>query len=192
MDEQRFPMTLSLEGADLTFRSMTAADGAAVLRFARALPAHDLLYVPRDITNDKVVAAWVAATGEGDIDTVLAFHDADLVGCGALVCDPLSWSPHLGELRVLVAPEMRNKGLGRLLIQECFRIAVARGLRKLTARMTVDQKGAVAIFEELGFSGEALLKNHVLDRDGELHDIVALACDVERAHAQMSAYGLGG
>jgi len=162
-----------------------------VLAFAKTLPTHDLLYVRRDITNPKVVAAWARAIGDGSIQTVLAMDGDNLVGCGALILDPLSWSPHWGELRVLVSPTMRQKGLGRILIQECFVMAIDRDLKKLSAQMTVDQKGAVAIFEELGFRGEALLKDQVMDRDGETHDIVVLSCDVDRIHAQIAAYGVG-
>jgi RimJ/RimL family protein N-acetyltransferase len=56
--------------------------------------------------------------------------------------------------------------------------------------MTLDQKGAIAVFEELGFRPEALLRDHVRDGDGVKHDITILGHDVERFHAQMEAYGL--
>ena len=161
-----------------------------MLEFAKSLPIHDLLYVRRDITNPKVVAAWARAIKGGTITTVLALDDKKIVGCGALIRDPLSWSPHWGEMRVLVASSMRKKGLGRILIQECFLMAIDQDLKKLSAHMTVDQQGAVAIFEELGFRGEALLKDQVMDRDGATHDIVILSCDVERIHGQMAAYGV--
>lgn len=186
----RYPKSVSLDSDEVEFRQMASEDEQATLEFARSLPPHDLLYVQRDITNPKVVAAWLQAVADGSADTVLAWHDGAIVGCGALFRDALSWSPHLGELRVLVAPSMRHKGLGRLLIQECFLIAIEHGLRKLIAQMTVDQTGAVAIFEELGFRGEALLKEHVMDRDDKTHDIVILSCDVERVHKQMTAYGM--
>ena len=44
--------------------------------------------------------------------------------------------------------------------------------------MTVDQQGAIAVFESLGFRAEALLRNHVRDRDGKAHDLVLLGHDV--------------
>ena len=91
---------------------------------------------------------------------------------------------------MLVAPDWRGRGLGRTLIQECFAQALELGLKKLVAQMTVDQRPAIALFEELGFRAEALLKDHVNDRDGKLHDIVLLSHDVEKFQAQMAAYGL--
>lgn len=188
--ETRYPLHIELGGADIVLREMRGADEKDVLDFARSLPAHDLLYVRRDISNPKVVAAWVEAIRAGTIWTVLALKGEAILGCAALVRDPLSWSPHVGELRVLVSPNAREKGLGRVLIQEAFRKALRLELKKLVANMTIDQKGAIAIFEELGFRGEALLKDHVIDRDGVSHDIAILSCDVDRLHGQMAAYGL--
>ena len=188
--ESRYPMHVKLGGVDITLREMRGADEKDVLDFARSLPTHDLLYVRRDITNPKVVAAWVEAIRAGTIWTILAQKGEEIVGCAAIVRDPLSWSPHVGELRVLVSEHAREKGLGRILIQEAFRKALKLELKKLIAQMTVDQKGAIALFEELGFHGEALLKEHVVDRDGEAHDIAILSCDVARVHGRLEAYGV--
>ncbi|MEQ9314474.1 MAG: GNAT family N-acetyltransferase, partial [Henriciella sp.] len=172
-------------------RPMSRADEAAILKFANGLAPHDLLFLRRDIRNAKVVSAWMDQIESGEIETVLAMSGDDIVGCAALITDPLSWSPHVGEVRVLVAPGARQAGLGRQLIRDVFRIAIERGLTKLIAHMTVDQQGAIAIFEELGFRGEALLKDHVTDGEGETHDIAILSCDPASAARVLMAYGRG-
>jgi hypothetical protein len=56
--------------------------------------------------------------------------------------------------------------------------------------MTVDQTGAIALFEALGFRAEALLRDHVRDRSGRKHDIVVLGHNVAQVRAQLEAYGL--
>lgn len=185
------PDMITLDGAEYALRPMQADDKAALLRFAEALPPRDLLFVKRDITKRPVIDAWIAQNDDGSITTILAEQDGELVGCAALVQDPLSWSPHVGEVRVLVAEDARAHGLGRRLIEEMVRTALDKDLAKLTARMTPDQKPAIIVFEELGFAGEALLKDHVRDGDGAFHDIVILACDVERVAAQLEAFGVG-
>ncbi|QLC25672.1 GNAT family N-acetyltransferase [Parasphingopyxis algicola] len=182
--------TIPVGEVSYTLRTMTADDKAAILAFAGSLSPHDLLFLRRDITKRRVVDAWIAQTEAGSFETLLAEQDGKIVGCSALYTDPLSWSPHVGEVRVLVATTARQHGLGRALIERCFRIALGKGLKKLTAQMTVDQKGAITVFEELGFRGEALLRDHVRDADGALHDIVILSCDVERATSQLEALGV--
>jgi RimJ/RimL family protein N-acetyltransferase len=185
------PRPITCGGSTLELARMAPGDGAALAAFAAALPAHDLLFLRRDISQPKVIAAWMQAIAEGRLHS-LAARDAQgvLVGCTAIVVDALSWSRHVGELRVLVAPAWRGKGLGRVLIQECFAQALELGLDKLVAQMTVDQEAAIAVFEELGFRAEALLRDHVKDRDGQLHDLALLSHDVRAVQARMQAYGV--
>ncbi len=189
-ESTRYPRTVSIKDGEVVLDLMTAASEAAVLAFAQSLPSHDLLFLRRDITQPKVLAAWVAQLEAGEIVSLLASSGDEIVGCTAVVHDEHSWSPHLGELRVLVGPAGRDRGLGRVLIQESFLIALGLGLEKLTAQMTADQTSAIAVFEEMGFQAEALLRDHVRDQAGEKHDIVILSHDVERFQSQMQAYGL--
>lgn len=185
-----YPRSIRCEGGEIELRPMTAADSDTMLDFVRGLPMHDLLFLPRDISQPKVLAAWLQANERGAMSTLLAILDATVVGCATVAIDALSWSPHVGELRIVVAQEMRRKGLGRALTQECFALALALGLEKLTGQMTVDQRGAIAVFEGLGFRGEALLRNHVKDSAGVTHDIVILGHDVAKFQSQREAYGV--
>lgn len=143
--------------------------------FAGSLSEHDLLFLGRDLRHPRVIAAWLSAIGEGWIDGLVAEDDDRLVGTGALVRDPLGWSAHVGEIRLLVAAERRGQGLGRDLLQALLQIATTRGLSKLTAAMTPDQTGAIALFEALGFEREACLLGQVRDGAGRQHDLVVLA-----------------
>ena len=186
-----YPKTLSCDGEELELRYVEPADREAVLAFARGLPTHDLLFLARDITRPKVVSAWIREIEQGTIASLLALRGNAVVGCAAVVCDDFaSWSLHVGEIRVLVSPELRGQGLGRLLAQECFVLALSMGLEKLTAQMPVDQQAAISMFHSLGFSVEAFLCDHVKDRDGVKYDIVVLSHDVAKFRSKMEAYGL--
>jgi RimJ/RimL family protein N-acetyltransferase len=184
------PRNLPLAGKTLQLARLQPGDGDALAAFAAALPPHDLLFLRRDISQPKVVAAWMQAVAEGRLHSLAVREDGTLVGCSAIVVDALSWSRHVGELRVLVLPAWRGKGLGRVLIQQCFAQALQLGLDKLVAQMTVDQVAAIAVFEELGFRAEALLRDHVKDRDGQAHDLVLLSHDVAAVQSRRQAYGL--
>ena len=189
-EPRSYPRRVVTEAGEIEFRLMSQADEAAVLDFARQLPVHDLLFLPRDISEPKVLAAWIKEIERGAITSLLAVKAGRVVGCGTLVRDALSWSPHVGEIRNVVSPDVRGQGVGRALSQETFALALSVGLEKLLVQMTVDQTGAIAIFEGLGFKAEALLHDHVRDLAGKKHDIVVLAHDVAKVRAQMEAYGL--
>ncbi|CAN5249259.1 GNAT family N-acetyltransferase [soil metagenome] len=188
--ERAYPHLLDTPAGTVTIDRMQPAHAAEVLAFAQTLPEHDLLFLRRDIGQPRVIDAWMAEIANGSVHSLVALHQGHVVGCTALLRDELSWSPHVGELRVLVGPAMRGFGLGRTLVQESFAMALGMGLEKLVAHMTVDQRGAIAVFEELGFRAEALLKHHVRDRAGRTHDIALLSHDVAGAQSQIQALGL--
>ena len=165
-------------------------DRAAMIAFAKDLPEHDLLFLGRDLRHPRVIEAWLTAIEEGWIDSLIAEENGTIVGSAALVRDPLGWSAHVGEVRLLVASERRGAGLGRDLLEGIFAIADVHALAKLTAAMTTDQQGSIALFESLGFRAEAMLKNHVRGRDGRDHDVAILAYDAARAATRHDAFGL--
>jgi GNAT superfamily N-acetyltransferase len=185
-----YPRSVSLGAAEFELRFMAPGDESAVAAFARELPAHDLLFLPRDITHPKVLAAWMHEIARGALTTLLAFRAGRVVGCATIVRDPLSWSPHVAELRVVVARAARGLGLGRALSADAGELAVATGTEKLTVQMTPDQIGAVTVFETMGYKAEALLRDHVKDGAGAKHDLVILSLDVERFRTRSAAYGL--
>src|SRR5471032_2725844 len=193
MSETRsYPRHVKTDAGDIEFRLMSRTDEVAVLDFAQKLPTHDLLFLPRNISQPKVLSAWINEIERGDITSLLALRDGAVVGCGTLVRDTHSWSPHVGEIRMVVSPDVRGKGVGRALSQETFALALGSGLEKLSVQMTVDQQAAIALFESLGFKAEALLHDHVRDVAGQKHDIVVLGHNVAQVRAQMEAYGLPG
>jgi L-amino acid N-acyltransferase YncA len=187
---QGYPREIRVGSEAVTLRFMTAGDRNAVLDFAQALPVHDLLFLRRDITRPEVVDLWLDDIKRERIMTILAECEGALAGYVTVDRGDVSWSPHVAELRVMVASAMRRRGLGRVLTMEGFRIALDLGVEKMVAQMTTDQDGAIAVFETLGFRTEALLRNHVKDREGHKLDLLIMAHDVERFLAQMEAYGI--
>lgn len=185
-----YPVTHELGGERVTLRLMAPGDEGLVLAFARKLPEHDLLFLRRDITQPEAVEDWIGEIERGEIVTILAEAGGEVVGYGTIHRNTLRWMAHVAELRVLVAEAWRGRGLGRLLTQEAFANALGLGIEKMVAQMTLDQKGAIATFEGLGFRPEALLRDHVKDREGRTHDLLVLSHDVARFEAQRAAYGV--
>jgi RimJ/RimL family protein N-acetyltransferase len=184
--------TLDCSGMAVTIRPFAHADATGVAAFAQSLAEHDLLFLSRDIKHARVIEAWRDAIDAGEIESLVATATIDgaetVVGTTAIVRDPLGWSAHVAEIRLLVSPVMRGKGLGRALLDATMVLAREAGATKLTARMTPDQRGAITLFEEAGFRGEAMLRDHVRGRDGAFHDLAILSCDIGRADAKREAF----
>ena len=181
-------MTTATDTIEL--RPLHKDDEAAVLEFARRLPRHDLLFARRDLTQPRVIRAWFDAVEAGEIHSQVAVNGSEIAGYSALIADPLSWSAHVGEIRIMVGEKWRGQHLGRRLAEAAYRTAVELGLEKLTASMTVDQHGAIALFEDMGFRGEALLRDHVRTASGETHDLAIFSHEIAEGSARRSMLGL--
>jgi ribosomal protein S18 acetylase RimI-like enzyme len=101
------------------------------------------------------------------------------------------WSDHVGEVRLVVAPGARGSGLGRELARHALVSGVQAGLTKLVVEVVAEQGAALALFSALGFSGEALLRDHIRDRDGQLRDLMVLAHHVGETWSGMDTVGVG-
>lgn len=188
--EDRYPRTIDCKGQQIELQIAGSLEAEDMQAFTSVLPERDLLFLSRDIREPKVLEAWSRSLEAGDLVTIAALRDGEIIGTTAVVTDKHSWSAHVGELRILVHPEAREIGLGRQLIQESFLIGLSLGLEKLTVRMLLDQEAAINVLEEMGFRSEALFRDHVKDPSGEKHDLLIMSHDVAGVSGMMQAYGL--
>ena len=65
-DTRSYPRQVKTDAGEIEFRLMSRADEAAVLAFAQKLPTHDLLFLPRNISQPKVLSAWINEIERGD------------------------------------------------------------------------------------------------------------------------------
>jgi ribosomal protein S18 acetylase RimI-like enzyme len=169
----------------MEFRPIAPADEPALQRFFARIPESDRTFLKEDVDDPAVIAAW-ARPG---VARTMAVEDGEVVGSVAVV--PLhGWSSHVGEVRLVVDPAARGRGIGRELARHAVHDAVELGLAKLVVEVIADQTALIAMFVALGFDAEALLSDHVRDRNGQIRDLLVLANDVESQFAAMATAGI--
>ena len=110
---------------------------------------------------------------------------------GILVIVPgVAWSRHVAQLRIVVDPARRRRGIGRALARRGLVQAVSAGRTKLLAEVLADDDAAVALFTAVGFDPEALLKDQVRDHSGTMRDLPLLWHFVDHDWAAMATTGL--
>jgi GNAT superfamily N-acetyltransferase len=129
----------------------------ALAAFFARLPESDITFIKEDLSATSL-QSWVSPGRSGH--RWVATDDLCVVGFVALL--PLSgWSSHVGDLRLVVDPDQRGRGIG-----------------------------TIAMFNNLGFNGEALLEDHIRDRKGEFQDLVLLSHRVDESWAAMITAGI--
>jgi RimJ/RimL family protein N-acetyltransferase len=180
--QRHFPYTARVGDASITLRLMTPGDREAFLTFMRAQPEDDLFFLLVDVTTPEGLDHWMGDLQNGRNITVLAEEGGKLLGYSSLHHGQARWTRHLGEIRLLMAPGQRGRGVGRLLGHEVFSIAHDMGLQRIVVRVASAQSSARHLFERLGFHMEALLADWVIDRQGHTQDLVLMSYDVAGFH----------
>lgn len=171
-----YPKEIALrDGTPATLKPMTAKDGAALLEFFLRVPPEDRYFLKEDVTSQKVIKRW---TEEIDYDRalpILAWVDDRIVADGTLHRTRSLAHQHVGEVRIVVDPEFRDKGIGTTLMHELAAVANENGLEKLILRAVEGKEdAAMKAAGYVGFVKVGTLKNHAKGVDSHPYDVVLM------------------
>ena len=170
----------------MEIRAPADGDLDALMDFFGRVPESERTFFKEPVLDRATVESWLSA-GRGRRG--VAVETGRVGGYVAVVPLP-GWSDHVGELRLVVDPEQRERGLGRGLARWALLQALECGLTKLFVEVVAEQEGAVAMFQALGFQAEGVLRDHVRDRHGDLQDLVLLAHPVADHWSAMETAGI--
>lgn len=184
-----YPKNFTLkDNLKVTLRQMVKEDETGLLEFFRKLPETDRMYLRDDVSKPETIKKWVENLNYERVFPVLAFCGDEIIGDATLHRERFGWKQHIGEIRVVVSPNYRKKGVGAILAREIYYIALKLGLKKLMAEMMAEQHNAIKVFEKLGFIAEAVLSEHVIDSKGKTHNLVIMTNDIDALWQRIQDY----
>lgn len=171
-----FPKDVTLEdGLCVTLRPLRSSDQAALLAFFRAIPEADRWWLREDVGSPAVVRRWTADLDYDRVFPLIALVGDRIIADATLHRRGFGAHNHLGEVRVVVAPEYRGRGLAYALLAEIIDIATTAGLTRLEAEIVSGaQAGALEAIELLGFDQVAVVPDHLYGPDDKPHDLIFL------------------
>ena len=170
-----YPLVVRLASKEMVLRPLVREDGTALAKFFARLPVDERVMLKDDVTNSAVIANWCANIDPEHVLPILALDGGRIVGDATLHRDRGGWSRHVARIRVTVDPEYRRLGLARAMVRELLELAERLGVAVVDAEALAAQRGAVRLFEDLGFIAVATLPQHALDLTAQPHDIVVLS-----------------
>jgi GNAT superfamily N-acetyltransferase len=171
---------------EVEVRALDARDVAGLRAFFERVPEGDRTFFREDVLRPGVIERWLDDPNE---HRLIALVDGEIAGHGAVI-PGVGWSRHVGEIRLVIGPEHRGRGLGRLLAQRAVVEAVDIGVTKLVVDVAAEQESTVAMYTKLGFEPEGLFRDHVRDQAGNSHDLLVLAHFVEDLWSTMTTAGI--
>ena len=179
----RFPTLLTLDdGTSVIIRPLEASDESALLGFFHGVPDEERYWLREDVSDPAVIHRWLTDLNYDRVLPLIAERDGVIIADGTLHRRGYGARHHLGELRLVVAPAYRSRGLGYAILTELTEIAQELGLDRLEAEIvTGAQTAAVEAIEQMGFDQAARLPNHLLGPHGERHDLLLFVFDLKEA-----------
>ena len=163
------------DGVLLTLRPIRREDEDGLYRFFLSLPERARRSLRHDVTDRRLIEKWCRELNFEKALGLVAELDSVIVGSSTLFMQPYGWERHIGEIRITIAPEFQQRGLGSLIVQEMEKIASQRNVEKLMARFVSTRESLISAFERQGFKQVAVLKNFVKAiHSDEYRDIVIL------------------
>jgi L-amino acid N-acyltransferase YncA len=168
-------MYLTEDRAQMTIRPMVPEDQDDLLDFFCRISPEDRFDLKEDVTDPKIMERWVQTLDYTRVLPLLALLDGKIIGDGTLHHRRAGARQHVGEVRVVVDPAYRNRGVGKGLLHKLIEIAGDKGLTKLMFEVVADtEEAARHTAQTLGFVPVATLPGHVLDPRGTPHDLIIL------------------
>ena len=168
-------MYLTEDRLQMTIRPMVPADKDELLAFFRRIPPEDRFNLKEDVTDPTILKRWAETLDYRRVLPLLAIFEGHIVGDGTLHHRRAGARQHIGEVRVVVDPAYRNRGVGKGLLHKLIDIAGDKGLKQLMFEVIADtEEVARHTAQALGFVPVALLPGHVLDARGTPHDVIIM------------------
>jgi ribosomal protein S18 acetylase RimI-like enzyme len=169
----------------MEIRHIASDDPDRLVRFLERVPEADRTFFKEDVDDPRAAHEWM----QPGPARAIAVEDGEVVGWLAVV-PKAGWSSHVGEVRLIVDPQHRGRGIGRTLARRAVLEALDLGLEKMVVEVIAVQEATIAMFRSLGFDPEALLTDHVRDRNGDPRDLLVLSHSVQEQWASMITAGI--
>jgi RimJ/RimL family protein N-acetyltransferase len=176
------------DGTKLILRKIGVEDVDKSYEFFKNLPQEDRQYLRVDVLDKEQIKLRMDP-GPFDWCWRIVAEKDNKIYADATVRSPVTgWMRHTSEIRCIIHPDFKRKGLGSLLIWELFQKTLAEKSHMVFCDVMPEQKAAIAVLERLGFKLSMIRPNHVKDISGNKHDLYIYTKNVQEMWDTLKSY----
>jgi GNAT superfamily N-acetyltransferase len=161
------------DGARVLVRPLTQDDRQALLDLFLPVPLEDKQFMRDDVNDAKIVNSWLDHLDYDRVMPLVAVVGNRIVGNATLHFKE-GPSRHRSEVRIFLAKDFRQRGVGSRMIQGLVELAKRRGLFMLEVEVVSDQTHIIKAFQNMGFETKCIFEDHFMLPDGGLRDVTYL------------------
>jgi len=119
-----------------------------------------IIFYKSSLTDEQFELDWQRITSDFNIHGLVAELDGQVVGLAHYIFRPSTWADkdfcYLEDL--FVDPKVRGKGVGRALIDELHKIAIAKGSKRLYWTTAPDNETARKLYDKVAITDRVQYK----------------------------------
>jgi GNAT superfamily N-acetyltransferase len=171
-----YPKEIILEdGTGVTLKPLEAGDETALFEMFKQFSADELWFLNHDVSDPRLIHDWVKDLDLTRVISIVASLGGRIIANAALMRKRYGAKSHIGKIRIAVDPSFREKRLGTWMLLDIVNLGIALGLKILVMRLVRDRDAyIISRVRNLDFFEEQELKNYVLDREGNPHDLIIM------------------
>jgi RimJ/RimL family protein N-acetyltransferase len=172
----RYPKTFKCRnGKAVAIRPLRADDLFPLLEFFQSLPEEERLHLRVDVTQRDLVERRMTPPPHWNVLRLVAFGGEQIVAEASIEHRTYGFCSHVGEVRIIVAPEFRRTGLAEFLCRQILAHGITENLEKIEVRLMSDQPAVIHFFEKFDFQKDGTLQGFVKDTKGKNHDLLIMS-----------------
>ncbi len=177
LENHRDVITLR-DGVRVLLRLMAKEDYEQLVEYYSHFSEEDLLYVRHNVKDPAVIKTWCDNLDYNKVLPILALVKDQVVGSATLHFFP-GPKRHVAEVRLFLAKDFRQRGLGMKMTRAVIDIARKQNIRLLTAEVIAEKTKVVRAFETMGFITKCVLPDYFMFPDGDTCDVAFLVLDLK-------------
>ena len=171
-------------GAMMLVRPARASDAPSVLELHRSVLAEERYFITRgdefSTTLEQQVRQLLDFGKSPNSLWLLGLLKGRVVGFVTIRGGALKRMRHVGRLEIMVSPDVRGQGIGRVLMERALAWSQSNAmLCKLSLAVFADNERAVAMYKGFGFEQEGYRSREYRFEDGSFSDDVLMTRWVE-------------
>jgi RimJ/RimL family protein N-acetyltransferase len=159
------------DGARVLLRPLLKDDRQALMDLFLPVPFEERRFMRHNVNDPEVVAAWVDNIDYEKVFPLVAIVGDRIVGNGTLHFNE-GPARHRCEIRIFLAKDFRERGLGNKLIQALIEHAKRRSMYIIEVQIVSDHVEMIKAMQKAGFQTICTFEDYYMLPDGALRDVL--------------------